>query len=48
MKIENKEYKTIWFDEADQLVKIIDQTKLPHLFIIKELNTVKDLSLIHI
>ena len=42
MKIENKEYRTIWFDEANQLVKIIDQTKLPHQFIIKELNTVKD------
>ena len=42
MKIENKEYKTIWFDEAYQLVRIIDQTKLPHQFIIKDLNTVKD------
>jgi methylthioribose-1-phosphate isomerase len=42
MKIENKEYRTIWFDEANQLVKIIDQTKLPHQFIIKDLNTVKD------
>ena len=42
MKIENKEYKTIWFDETNQLVKIIDQTKLPHQFIIKDLKTVKD------
>ena len=42
MKIENKEYRTIWFDEANQLVKIIDQTKLPHQFIIKDLKTVKD------
>ena len=42
MKIENKEYKTIWFDEAYQLVRIIDQTKLPHQFIIKDLSTVKD------
>ena len=42
MKIENKEYRTIWFDEANQLVKIIDQTKLPHQFIIKDLSTVKD------
>jgi len=42
MKIENTEYRTIWFDETNQLVKIIDQTKLPHHFIIKELNTVKD------
>jgi len=42
MKIENKEYRTIWFDEAYQLVRIIDQTKLPHQFIIKDLSTVKD------
>jgi len=42
MKIEGKEYFTIWFDEKNQFVKIIDQTKLPHQFIIKELKTVKD------
>ena len=33
MKIEGKEYRTIWFDEKNQAVKIIDQTKLPHQFI---------------
>ena len=42
MKIEGKEYRTIWFDEKNQVVKIIDQTKLPHKFIIKDLKTVKD------
>ncbi len=42
MKIEGKEYHTIWFDEKSQAVKIIDQTKLPHQFIIKDLKTVKD------
>ncbi len=40
MKIENKTYRTIWFE--NNLVKIIDQTKLPHKFIIKDLKTVKD------
>ena len=40
MRIENKEYRTIWFE--NNLVKIIDQTKLPHQFIIKDLKTVKD------
>ena len=40
MKIHNKEYKTIWYDE--NVVKIIDQTKLPHQFIIKDLKTIKD------
>ena len=40
MKIENKSYRTIWFE--NNLVKIIDQTKLPHQFIIKDLKTVND------
>ena len=40
MKIEGKEYRTIWFE--NNVVKIIDQTKLPHRFIIKDLKTVKD------
>jgi len=42
MKIEGKEYRTIWFDGQNQIVKIIDQTKLPHQFIIKKLTTIKD------
>jgi len=40
MRIEGKEYRTIWYE--DNVVKIIDQTKLPHQFIIKDLKTVKD------
>ncbi|MDC1196499.1 S-methyl-5-thioribose-1-phosphate isomerase [Pelagibacteraceae bacterium] len=40
MKIQYKEYRTIWYEE--NVVKIIDQTKLPHQFIIKDLKTVKD------
>ncbi|MDC0941306.1 S-methyl-5-thioribose-1-phosphate isomerase [Candidatus Pelagibacter sp.] len=40
MKIQNKKYRTIWYEE--NVVKIIDQTKLPHQFIIKDLKTVKD------
>ena len=36
MKIEGKSYKTIWFENSS--VKIIDQTKLPHQFVIKSLN----------
>ena len=40
MKIKGKDYKTIWFE--NNTVKIIDQTKLPHKFIIKELKTVQD------
>ena len=40
MKIQNKNYRTIWFE--NNIVKIIDQTKLPHKFTIKDLKTVKD------
>ena len=40
MKIDGKSYRTIWFE--NNIVKIIDQTKLPHQFIIKDLKTVKD------
>jgi methylthioribose-1-phosphate isomerase len=40
VKIESKSYRTIWFE--NNTVKIIDQTKLPHQFIIKNLKTVQD------
>jgi len=40
MRIEGKEFRTVWYE--DDVVKIIDQTKLPHQFIIKDLKTVKD------
>jgi len=40
MRIDGKEYRTIWYE--NNVVKIIDQTKLPHKFTIKELKTVKD------
>ena len=40
MRIKGKEYRTIWF--VNNVVKIIDQTKLPHQFIIKDLKSLKD------
>ena len=40
MKINGKNYRTIWFE--NNLVKIIDQTKLPHKFVIKDLRNIKD------
>ncbi|MDC1146552.1 S-methyl-5-thioribose-1-phosphate isomerase [Candidatus Pelagibacter sp.] len=40
MIIEGKEYRTIWFE--NNVVKIIDQTKLPHQFVIKDLKRFKD------
>ena len=40
MKIGTKEYRTIWFE--NNIVNIIDQTKLPHKFEIKKLKTISD------
>mgnify|MGYP006119605661 CR=1 FL=1 len=40
MRIEGKDYRTIWFE--NNVVKIIDQSKLPHQFTIKDLKTVRD------
>ena len=40
MQINGKKYKTIWHD--NNIVKIIDQTKLPHKFVIKDLVTAED------
>ncbi len=40
MKIKGKKYRTIWYE--NNVVKIIDQTKLPHQFVIKDLRTIKD------
>ncbi len=40
MRIKGQEYRTIWFE--NNTVKIIDQTKLPHKFQIKELKSLDD------
>jgi len=41
LKINGNNYRTIWFE--NNVVKIIDQTKLPHQFVIKDLETFKDI-----
>ncbi|MBW2409012.1 MAG: S-methyl-5-thioribose-1-phosphate isomerase, partial [Deltaproteobacteria bacterium] len=42
MKVDGKDIRTIWYDEYDKTVKIIDQRKLPHELVIVELKTVDD------
>ena len=42
MKIDGKHYLTIWHDDDDDNVHIIDQTKLPFKFEIKTLETFQD------
>jgi len=43
MRINGKAFRTIRFDEKDQAVKIIDQTKLPHKFEVKKFKQLKTL-----
>jgi methylthioribose-1-phosphate isomerase len=42
MKVDGKDIRTIWLDRDETTVKIIDQRRLPHEFIIVDLNTVDD------
>jgi methylthioribose-1-phosphate isomerase len=42
MKVDGKDIRTIWLDEGERSVRIIDQRKLPHEFIIADLKTVDD------
>lgn len=44
MKVEGKNYRTIWLkDDDDTAVSIIDQRHLPHMFIIEHLHSVQDI-----
>ena len=42
MKIAGENYRTIWFEPAEKVDKIIDQTKLPFNFEIISLNNFVD------
>ena len=42
MKVDGKDIRTIWLDDNRKIVKIIDQRKLPHEFVIVDLKTVDD------
>ena len=42
MKINGRHYRSIWKDEDDPVIKVIDQERLPFFFEIKELQSVED------
>ncbi|MEC8996180.1 MAG: S-methyl-5-thioribose-1-phosphate isomerase [Pseudomonadota bacterium] len=42
MKVNGKNYRTIWFDRKTSKINIIDQTKLPHEFLIKTIDSFRD------
>ncbi len=45
MKVGAKHYRSIWFDDDDGAVKIIDQRWLPHKFVVVELKTRDDFAI---
>jgi methylthioribose-1-phosphate isomerase len=42
MKVEGRHYRTIWLAEDSRSVEVIDQTRLPHEFVVKRLATLAD------
>ena len=42
MNVNGQHFQSIWFDESDKSVNIIDQTRLPHRFEIVSLNNLAD------
>ena len=42
MKVDGKDLRTIWLEPDEKTVKIIDQRRLPHEFILVDLHTVDD------
>ena len=42
MKVEGTQYRSIWLADDGQNVEIIDQTRLPHEFIIERLESLED------
>ena len=42
MKVADQHYRTIWYDPQQQEVCIIDQTRLPHQFVIRSLKSLED------
>ena len=45
MKVDGKSYRTIWLGPDSRTVQVIDQTLLPHRFVIRDLRTVEDAEL---
>ena len=42
MKVDGKDLRTIWLEPDEKTVKIIDQRRLPHEFVLVDLHTVDD------
>ena len=42
MKVDGKPYRTIWLGTDGTTVQVIDQTLLPHRFVVRDLSTMED------
>lgn len=42
MKVDGKPYRTIWLGADGATVQVIDQTQLPHRFVVRDLRTMED------
>ena len=42
MKVDGTPYRTIWLTPNGKTVQVIDQTLLPHDFVVRDLDTVED------
>ena len=42
MKVQGKPYRSIWLNRDGKSVDIIDQTRLPHEFVVRNLQTAED------
>lgn len=43
MNVNGESYRSIWFSAPDEAVRIIDQTVLPHHFVIRSLDSLEDM-----
>jgi methylthioribose-1-phosphate isomerase len=44
MRVENEQYRSIWLDDSDLEVHVIDQTELPHRFVVRQLSNLEEVA----
>jgi methylthioribose-1-phosphate isomerase len=42
MRVQNEHFRSIWLDNFDHKVHIVDQTELPHRFVVQQLTNLKE------
>ena len=44
MRVENEQYRSIWLNDSGLEVRIIDQTELPHRFVVRQLSNLEEVA----